>query len=175
MEYPPREKPTKTPSAFRRGLGFIFSLRGYVPVKDIREGGSVIRELISQIRAGREKGRRQIRFDENGNFDVRAMAFDAACSPAEIERRLSNRRDQTRHSTLAYLILGSALLIFWAVEGTLFSWRAVRLLQSFLFMTVIACFFLLAFYQALVNWQIRCRRLGSIQEFLLTNDSWWPK
>ena len=175
MEYPPTEKPNKTQGPIRRGLGFIFSPRGYVPVKDIREGGAVIGELIARIRAGKAKGRRHIRFDETGHFDIVAMAFDAACSPAEIERRMANRRAQTRQWTLGYLVMGSGLLIFWAAEGTLFSWRSVSLVQSLLFLAVVGCFFLLAFYQALVNWQIRCRRLGSVREFLFTNDSWWPK
>jgi hypothetical protein len=175
MEYPPTEKPNKTPGLFRRGLGFIFSPRGYVPVKDIRDGGAVIGELIARIRAGKAKGRRQIRFDETGHFDIAAMAFDAACAPAEIERRMANRRAQTRQWTLGYLVMGSGLLIFWAAEGTFLSWRSVSLVQSLLFFAVVGCFFLLAFYQALVNWQIRCRRLGSVREFLLTNDSWWPR
>ncbi len=175
MDYSPKEKPTKPPGAFRRGLAFIFSPRGYVPVKDIREGGAVIWELIARLRAGKAKRRRQIRFDETGHFDIAAMAFDAACAPAEIERRLKNRQAQTRHWTLGYLVMGSGLLIFWAAEGTLFSWWSVSLLQSLLFLAVVGCIFLLAFYQALVNWQIRSRRLGSVRELLLTNDSWWPK
>jgi hypothetical protein len=35
-------------------------------------------------------------------------------------------------------------------------------------------FRLLAFHNALVNWQIRTLRLGSWREFLNTNESWWP-
>jgi hypothetical protein len=175
MPYSPKQKPTKTPGAFRRGLGFIFSPRGYVPVKDIREGGAVIGQLIGAIRAGRPRGRRQIRVDETGHFDVRAMAFDAACSPAEIERRMSNRQRQTRHNTLAYLALGVLLLAAWVAEGSFFAWQDVSVVQSILFLAVVGCFFLLSFYQALVNWQIRIRRLGSVREFLTMNDSWWPK
>jgi hypothetical protein len=39
---------------------------------------------------------------------------------------------------------------------------------------ICSCFFLLAFYHALVNWQIRTRRLGTAREFLHADESWWP-
>jgi hypothetical protein len=36
-------------------------------------------------------------------------------------------------------------------------------------------FFLIAFYNALLNFQIRMRRLLSCREYLLTNESFWPR
>ena len=41
-------------------------------------------------------------------------------------------------------------------------------------LTICTAMFLSAFYNALVNWQIRTRRLGTVLEFLRTEESWWP-
>ncbi len=51
----------------------------------LQNGGSVIGQLFSRIVASRKKGRRQIRFDQDGHFNVLAMTFGAACSPAGID------------------------------------------------------------------------------------------
>ena len=39
---------------------------------------------------------------------------------------------------------------------------------------ICCCFFLMAFYNALINWQVRTRRLGTAREFLDADETWRP-
>ena len=41
-------------------------------------------------------------------------------------------------------------------------------------LAICTAFFLSAFYNALINWQIRTLRLGTAREFLRAEESWWP-
>ena len=170
-----RKRPMKTDrkdGAFWRGAHFIAA--PYVSAgKDIRQGGLFIGDLWRVIRL-RRKASRKIRLYSDKSFDILAMAFDANVAPAEIERRLFNRRIQTRRNTFSYLICGIILLAVWAWEISLKESTTISMLDMMGFLVVAGCFFIAAFFNALINWQVRTRRLGSVGEFLRLEASWWP-
>ena len=142
--------------------------------ESVREGATVIAGLAGRVRA---RPRRDPRFrtDERGVFDLRATAFSYGITVAELERRLSVRRRQT--ALTAYLMAGLALLLFgaWlskvlAAEGT-----GQRMLLTVDLLPFCVLFVLLAFYQALINFQIRTGRTAGWREYLLTDNGFWPR
>lgn len=164
---------TDAPGIFRRGVRFLMGPDGIIPQREIREGGTLIRSLVEDIRFQRAT-RRRIRLNEHGSFDLQAMAFDAALPVQEIERRLANRQIVTARNTKLYLGLGSILLVFWGIEILNRGALVGTALNTVLFLAVIACLFLSAFANAFINWQVRTRRLGRVGEFISLEGSWWP-
>ena len=141
--------------------------------KQIRENAGYIGDLVQLIRTEPGKDLR-LRLSKDRNLDVLSMAWDAQVLPSEIERQLDNRRKQSARSTLCYLT-GAVLFL---VVGFYHAAAALPASPSLLYVVgmgaICSCFFLLAFYHALVNWQIRTRRLGTAREFLHADESWWP-
>ncbi len=141
--------------------------------KQIRENATLIVGLAQTIRTGPGVDTR-VRLRSGRNLDVLAMAGDAQVSPAEIMRQLDNRRRQSARSTLCYLV-GAVLFL---LVGFYHAAAALPSLPSLSYVSVMGaiccCFFLLAFYNALLNWQVRTLRLGTAVEFLHSDQSWWP-
>lgn len=101
------------------------------------------------------------------------MAFLAGTSSYGLETMLARRRRQTAHATKVYLFGGVCFLAFWSYEA--FSAPVFASLPYVLgLIAFCAVFFLSAFHNALINWQIRTRRLGSAREFLNARETWWP-
>lgn len=158
---------------FRRGVRFLMGPGGIVAQREIREGGHLIGGLIEEIRT-RRVSRRRIRLNEDGSFDLEAMAFDAALPVHEIERRLANRQIQTARNAKLYLGLGTILLMIWAAEILGRGAIVETAVDMLLFLAVIVCLYLSAFSNAFIYWQVRTRRLGGIGAFLALESSWWP-
>lgn len=141
--------------------------------RQIRENAGYIGDLVRLIRTGPGTDPR-VRLSKDRSLDVLSMAWDAQVPPSEIERQLDNRRRQSTRSTLCYLT-GAVLFL---VVGFYQAAAALPASPSLLYVVgmgaICSCFFLLAFYHALVNWQIRTRRLGTAREFLHADESWWP-
>ena len=142
--------------------------------ESVREGATVIAGLVGRVRA---RPRRDLRFrtDERGVFDLQATAFSCGISVAELERRLLLRRRQT--ALTAYVLAGFAVLFFgaWlskvlAAEGT-----GQRVLLTVDLLPFCLLFALLAFYQALINFQIRTGRTAGWREYLTTDTGFWPR
>ena len=141
--------------------------------KQIRENAEYIGDLAQMIRTGPGTDPR-VRLSKDRSLDVLSMSWNAQVPPSEIERQLDNRRKQSARSTLCYLT--GALLFL--VVGFYHAAAALPASPSLSYVVgmgaICSCFFLLAFYHALVNWQIRTRRLGTAREFLYADESWWP-
>ena len=141
--------------------------------KQIRENAGYIGDLVQLIRTGPGTDLR-VRLSKDRSLDVLSMAWDAQLPPSEIERQLDNRRKQSARSTLCYLT-GAVLFL---VVGFYHAAAALPASPSLLYVitmgAICSCFFLLAFYHALVNWPTRTRRLGTAREFLHADESWWP-
>jgi hypothetical protein len=156
-----------------RGLKFVLG----APVQalgtdQIVKGAGVIGDLAAQIKAGPRADPR-VHVDEGHHLDLETMAFVQGVSVAEIHRLLANRRRQTARAVLCCLCGGGGFLALWLTEA--FMTPVYSCLAYVIgLLTICTAMFLSAFYNALVNWQIRTRRLGTALEFLRTEESWWP-
>lgn len=167
-------QPKKQRGLLWRGVGLIVSAPvaclGY---RQIAENASSIKTLIGDVRRGPGSDSRVLLADDR-MLDVAAMAWVAQVSPAEIERQLENRKRQTVKATFVYL-LGVGVFLALAFYHAITTLPLLTTLSYLLTMTSICCCFCsMAFYNALVNWQIRTRRLGSAREFLNATETWWP-
>ena len=115
----------------------------------------------------------RIRVEEDHGLDLAAIAFLSGTSEAEIQRQLANRRRQSAMAAYTYLLGGAGFFVAW-VYVALLQPGYVSLAYVLGLVGFCSVFFLAAFYNAMVNWQVRTRRLGSAREFLATEDRWWP-
>jgi hypothetical protein len=167
-------EPAEARGIFRRGARFLMGPGGLVARNEIGDGAHLIRTLIEDIRAGRA-ARRKIRFNEDGTFDLAAMAFDAGLPVWEIERRLGNRQIQTARNTMLYLGLGVFLLTIWVMAILLHGGIVATGINTLIFLGLILIVFILSFANAFNNWQVRTRRLGTLRDFIHLEGSWWPR
>ena len=171
----PAQRPAepRRPRGLWRALAYL--LGGPVAAfgaKNVLESARTIEGLAETIKAGPGPDRR-VRLDENGTFDVRAMAFLAGTSAYGLETMLAKRRRQTARATKVYLFGGVCFLAFWLYEA-LTAPIFASLPYVLGLIAFCAVFFLSAFHNALINWQIRTSRLGSAREFLNAGETWWP-
>ena len=94
----------------------------------------------------------------------------AAVSGAIVE--LTPTQLQTIGATFA---LGSIFLTAWICEALVSPWTAMRVVLALEFLPFCALFFLLAFYNALLNSQIRVGHSAGWREYLSTDKSFWPR
>jgi hypothetical protein len=135
--------------------------------------GRIIEALARAIRAGPHCDAQVYLLDDR-RLDVIAIAVAARVGPEEIERRLANRRRQTARDA-KWCLLGAAwFLTLWLYETLRSSASFTSLGYVFALVGTCVVFSIIAFHNALINWQIRTRRLGTVREFLNTRDSWWP-
>jgi hypothetical protein len=93
----------------------------------------------------------------------------------ELERRLVVRRRQTARIAYATFALGCFFFVAWVGEAFSAPWTAGRMVLALEFLPFWALFFLLAFYNALLNFQIRIGRTASWCEYLATGEPFWPR
>ena len=168
------QQPRKQRGSLWRGvrlvLGAPVACFGY---RQIADNADTIGKLIGDIRGGPGPDHR-VRLAPDLTLDVAAMAWEAQVSPREIERQLGNRKHQTARATFLYL-LGAGLFVAYAFYHAIATFPIFPTLSYLLAMaSICCCFCCMAFYNALVNWQIRTRRLGSAREFLNADETWWP-
>ena len=168
----------KRRSLFRRAAGGIGWLSAapvqWMGVTSIRAGASFIGALADHVRP---QPRRDPRFRtaERNVFDLQATAFSFGISVVELERRLDARRRQTGCAAYALAGLGVVFFLGWLVKILNTPVTGGRLLLALDFLPLCLLFALLAFYQALVNFQIRVGRTADWREFLTTEDGFWPR
>jgi hypothetical protein len=155
------------------GIKFIFGGPiNALGVEHIAAGASVIGNLTDRIRWGPGRDSR-VRVHADRALDLQTMAFNAGVSIAGIEMMLANRRRQTARAVLCYAAGAAGFLGLWLWQA-LSTPAYTRLPYVIVFLMICGLFCLSAFYNALVNWQIRTLRLGTWREFLSTEESWWP-
>lgn len=157
-----------------RGVGWLGSSPvHWMGVGSIRQGASFIGGMAEQARACPVRDPR-FKTAEQGAFDLRATAFSMGIGVSELERRLALRRKQT--ALMAYLLgaLGAMFLLAWLLRMLSTPTEGGRLLLAVDFLPFCVLFVLLAFYQALVNFQLRIGRTAGWREYLLTEDGFWP-
>lgn len=140
--------------------------------KAIAAGANDIRFLWALIRQKRPEAMRIVTA-ENGAFDVAATAKLHKVPVHEVERRLAVSLWQSGWT--ARVCLATAL-------GALGGWIALAIsgaglggtLSALLTILLLTVLVLKAGEHAQRNWQIRRRRMGTMREFLATDDTWWP-
>lgn len=170
--------PRKRRSIFGRVFHSIYWL-GSTPVQwfgttSVRAGATLIEDLAGRMRA---RARRDPRFrtEERDAFDLRATAFSYGISVEELERRLSRRRRQTALMAYTLAALGLIFFVAWLLQVLAVNGAGRRLLLAVNVLPFCLLFVLLAFYQALVNFQIRMRRTTSWRDYLMTDCGFWPR
>ena len=165
-------------SLFRRvfrGIGWLSAGPvDWLGLRGISRGASFIRNLATILRAGAQ---RHPRFpaSEDGGYDLEATAFLCGISLFELQRRLQVRQRQTARIAYATSALGCIFLTAWICEVLVSPWTAMRVVLALEFLPFCALFFLLAFYNALLNFQIRVGRSVGWREYLSTDKSFWPR
>lgn len=140
----------------------------------IVENGRLIRRLVADIRRGPPPPR-AVPFALDGQLDTKATAFAYGLSEGELLARLARRRRQTAALANLSFGLGCAFVGLWfwrllEIDGT-----GLRLLAGLQFAPFCLAFFLAAFQQAHVNWQIRTGRLGSAGDYVRSAEPFWPR
>ena len=188
---PPTDSPKEPPHAFStgalepkrrsifrtffRGVGWLGSSPiHWLGVKSIRQGASFIGDIADRARA---RSSRDPRFKtaEAGTFDLPATAFSIGLTVAELEARLLARRRQTAVTSYVLGVLAAVLLLVWFSKVVAIPIAMGRLVLAIDFLPLCLLFVLLAFYQALVNFQIRVGRTAGWREYLTTENGFWPR
>jgi hypothetical protein len=140
----------------------------------IVQSASFIGDLTAAIRT---RHRRDSRFktEGDGGFDLHATAFSYGLTVIELEARLARRRLQTARIAYTTLALASVFLVAWIWRALSSPLTGTRIGSALEFLPFCALFFLLAFYNALLNFQIRIRRAAAWREYLTTDQPFWPR
>jgi hypothetical protein len=158
-----------------RGIGWLSAGPvDWVGRRGISRGASLFRNLSVTLRSSSQRDPR-FRTSEDGGFDLEATAFLHAISVFELERRLVVRRRQTARIAYAAFALGWFFLAAWMGEALSSPWTTGRIVLALEFLPFCALFFLLSFYNALLNFQIRIGRTASWCEYLSTGEPFWPR
>lgn len=164
-------RPNRRP--FRATLSFIFG--GPISAfnaANIAEGASAIGDLATRIRHGPGADPR-VRVREDRTLDLGEMAFKARVPVSQVKTMLWSRQQQTAKAVYYYALGAVSFFGVWVYEA-LSTPAYARVAYVVILMMISGLFVLSAFYNALVNWQIRTLRLGTWREFLSTEESWWP-
>lgn len=177
---PPRSTPPppKRRSVFGkavRGVGWLAAAPlDWIGTRRIGRSASFIRELLSVVRSGQRRDNR-FKTQEFGGFDLEATAFSYGLSVAQLEARMATRRRQTARIAYAALALAMFFLATWLWRALASPWTATRLASAIEFLPFCVLFFLVAFYNALLNFQVRTGRTVGWREYLSTDLPFWPR
>ncbi len=170
--------PRKPRSAFGKAVRAAGSLFAgpvdWFGRRGIAQGAALIRALLIALRA-RSNGDPRIRTSERGQFDLRATALSCGLNMLALEARLAARRRQTAWLAYGAFALGCLFLLAWVWQALGMAWSAARLASALEFLPFCALFFLLAFYNALLNFQIRNGHLASWREYVGTSEPFLPR
>jgi hypothetical protein len=146
----------------------------WVGLRGISLGASFIRHLSVTLRSASRRDRR-FRTSEDRGLDLEAAALLHGISVFELDRRLRMRRRQTARVAYATFALGCIFSVVWVCEALSSPWTAGRVFLALEFLPFCVLFFLLTFYNALLNFQIRTGRSASWREYLATRKPFWPR
>jgi hypothetical protein len=156
------------------GTGWLVSVPFvWMGVHRIWRGCLLIGDLWGALRAGPPRDDRFMTADQ-GAFDVAATAVSYGVPVHRLEARLAARRRQTARIAYAAFALAWLFLLGWVWHALASPWMATRFTSALFFLPFCALFFLVAFYNALLNYQIRSGRLANWRDYLATPGAFWP-
>ena len=170
------------PARKRRSLfGRVFRGAGWlaggpvdwIATRRIARSASFIRDLVVSLRVGPQRDTR-FKTGDDGGFDLQATAFCYGLSVHELAARLTARRRQSARIAYASFALAWFFLLAWLWHALSSTWSAARIASALDFLPFCALFFLVAFCNALLNFQIRIGRTASWREYLATSERFWP-
>jgi hypothetical protein len=145
----------------------------WASTRRIRRGWVFIGELVAILREGRTCDKR-CTTAESGAFDMRATAFSYGLSETDFEAWLWSRRRQTARIAYATFALAWLFLCGWIWHALASPLTAMRVTSALYFLPFCGLFFLIALYNALLNFQIRTGHLASWRAYLATREKFWP-
>jgi len=175
-EPPPEERTKRRPffGQVLRGTGWLAAGPvDWVGTRRIRQSWCFIGDLVSLLRKAPNRDTR-FRTEGSGVFDARATAFSYGMSVPELEVRLRSRRVQTARIAYATFVLAWFFLFGWVGHAVNSPLTAIRVISTLYFLPFCGLFFLIALYNALLNFQIRTGRLASWREYIATTEKFWP-
>jgi hypothetical protein len=178
----PREPAAEPLSCRRSFFGRIFHGAGWLVAAPfvwtgahrIKRGWSLIGDLWGALRAGPPRDNRFMTADRGGAFDIAATAVSYGVPVDQLEAWLAARRRQTARIAYAAFALAWLFLLGWIWHALASPWMATRFTSALYFLPFCALFFLVAFYNALLNYQIRSGRLANWRDYLATPGGFWP-
>ena len=144
------------------------------PLGQIVRNGHQIGSLVSDLRQG-PRPPRAVPQHRDGKLDKAATAFVYELSAAELDKRLALRRRQTARMAYFAFGLGWIFVAAWMLRLLHLDWAGQRLMAALQFAPFCLAFFLTAFKQAHVNWQLRTGLLGSASDYLRSAEPFWPR
>ena len=144
------------------------------PLRQVIRNGRQIGDLVSGLRQG-PRPPRAVPQHREGKLDKAATAFVCELSEAELDKLLSQRRRQTARMAYFAFGLGWMSVAAWLVRLLELDWTGQRLMAALQFAPFCLAFFLTAFKQAHVNWQLRTGLLGSAGDYLRSAEPFWPR
>lgn len=170
---PPRRRGMIRKTA--RGVRWLFGgASDWAGIGPIRRGASWIGSLLQPARPAQSE-RDRVYVNEDRTLDLTATAFSYGLSEAGLRRRLEERRRQTARIAYGTFILASLFLLGWLRAAWNTPMSLSRLMLAVDYLPFCALFFLLAFYNALLNFQIRAGRRATWREYLLTEHGFLPR
>jgi hypothetical protein len=168
----------RKPSFFRRMMrpvGWLVSgPADWFGRKSVDSGAHLIGNLWQGVRTGTKRDSR-FKVDENGGFDLAATAFSYGLSVEALQLRMRQRQRTTSMTSYGALIIAVISVIVWIYSAVEQPYTFARLMMVWQFLPFIGLFLLLAFYNALLNFQIRLRRSASWREFMSTDEGFFPR
>ena len=143
------------------------------PVGQIQQNALLIRDLARKLRRRPISDPRVLR-TEDGQLDMLGTEFDLGLSPRALQARVASRRRQTARLAYASLMLGCVFLILWIYHALASGSGGPRIIGVLQFVPFCAIFFLVAFKNAHVNWQLRTGQVGSASDYLHSPEQFWP-
>jgi hypothetical protein len=172
-ETPPRRRRTFF-GKLSHGTGWLMATPfAWSGADRIKRSWSLIGDLFGLLRAGPARDNR-FKTEGKSQFDLEATAFCYGIQVHQLEARLAARRLQTARIAYAALALGGLFLLGWIWHALSSPWTVTRITSALFFLPFCAVFFLVAFYNALLNYQIRAGRLTGWREYLAAPDGFWP-
>jgi hypothetical protein len=144
------------------------------PLRQVIRNGRQIGSLVSDLRQG-PRPPRAVPQHREGKLDKTATAFVCEVSEAELDKLLSLRRRQTARMAYFAFGLGWISVLAWLLRLLDLDWTGQRLMAALQFAPFCLAFFLTAFKQAHVNWQLRTGLLGSAGDYLRSAEPFWPR
>lgn len=159
--------------AFRGTQWLATGPADWVGTRRIRRGLSFIGDLFGILRRGPLPEPR-FKTEGPGIFDLQATAFSYGVPVAQLEAQLRARQRHTARVAYVTFVLAWMFLAGWVWQSLTTPWTAMRVTSCLYFLPFCGLLFLMSFHNALLNFQIRSRRLASWRDYISTDERFWP-